>query len=68
MRQFMISMSFFSAPEESYSRELDKHVASQEFPYGKPYDPGFFEQEREIESVERKDIKGGQYGRKGKTK
>lgn len=24
-------------PEESYSRQLDRDVAAQEFPYGKPY-------------------------------
>ena len=34
---------FESGPEESYSRHLDKEVASQEYPYGYSYHLDFNE-------------------------
>jgi hypothetical protein len=50
-----ISFLFKKAPEESYSRQLDNMVASQEFPYGHDFDMGFGEIEENIHEVERED-------------
>lgn len=47
------------SPEESYSRHLDNEVASQEFPYGKPYKEHFREVEMQIKRIEKQDKKGG---------
>jgi len=44
-------------PEESYSRHLDKEVASQEYPYGHDYDMQFKEVEQRIEKVAKQDRK-----------
>jgi len=46
-------------PEESYSRQLDHKVASQEFAYGKKENPGFHEIGMKMKKVEKEDKKGG---------
>ena len=49
--------SLMMPPEESYSRRLDKEVASQEHPYGCRYRNEFRETGDLISKVEREDKK-----------
>jgi len=58
-----VNFPLFDHPSESYSRQLDNHVAAQEFPYGynnspPPADTGDFDQRR-LESNKQYTVRHG---------
>ena len=51
-------MSFSKAPEESYSRHIDREVSAQEYPYGVDYKEHFIENAGLVDRITRENVRG----------